>query len=166
MIMIRKLIFVLLAIVMPSLLKSTSTECNASPQPYGWRSCDVSYIMSHKEELLNTSASFLYDMMRERNMEIRFVATHGTSPFTDPEGKSYLRQVVLFSKDISTAKNGDVFYRLVVSVYGDDEDWLVEETQVWRSIDKTKNWIDELLRLTGTIFVKDIQIEEETWEFD
>lgn len=143
------------------LVKSASTA-----DSLGWRSSDVNYILEHKNEYVNTSAVALYDKMKELGMKVKHISTWTTSPWTHPKGKAYTTDIYLYSKELPDAKKGDRYYRLTISLFEEDEDQLPIDFELWRSLDKTKNWIDEMLDKTKCEFVKDIQIEDVTLDID
>lgn len=138
----------------------------SSADSLGWKSSDVNYILEHKSEYVNTNAGTLYDKMKELGMEVKHISTWTTSPWTHPKGKAYTTDIYLYSMELPNVKKDDRYYRLNIILFDEDEDQLPVDTELWRSLDKTKNWIDEMLDKTRNEFVKDIQIEEETWEFD
>ena len=131
----------------------------------GWESAGVQYVLEHKEDLLRQRASVLYQMMEEQKMGVRHIATWGTSPYTDPDGVSYLTDIYLYSKDLT--EKGDRYYELTIVLYTDKLDgWVVEETELWKSLDKKKPWIESFLLKTEPAIIEDVKIEEKTMLFD
>lgn len=133
----------------------------------GWSSSSVQYVLEQKGDFAYRSAWYLYQVMKEKNMEVKHVATWGTSPYTDPDGKSYVTGIYLYSKDPLKLKKGAKYYVLTIRVYNDEEDgWFEDDFELWRSLDKNRPWLEEFLSKTETAIIQDIKIEEEMKDYD
>lgn len=133
----------------------------------GWDSSSVQYLLDHKEEFKYNSASFLYQAMKEHHMEVKHISSWGTSPWTDPNGKSYMTDIYLYSRVLPELKKGNKYYKLTIVIYTDkDEGWLVEDGELWKSLDDKKPWIEDFLNKTETAIIEDIKVEEKTMVFD
>lgn len=73
----------------------------------------------------------------------------------------------MYSKDLTTLEKGDRYYELTIVLYTDKLDgWVVEETELWKSLDKKKPWIESFLLKTEPAIIEDVKIEEKTMLFD
>ena len=163
---LRKILISLL-VTFSSAFMNVQTVIASTSDDLGWDSSSVQYILDHKEEFKYNCAHFLYQAMEEHHMEVKHIATWGTSPWTDPNGKSYITDIYLYSKELPVLNKGDKYYKLTIEIYTDeDEGWIVEQTALWRSLNKNRPWIEEFLCKTETAIIEDIKIVEETEIFD
>ena len=160
------LLIVILAVAWPTLFGNSGaqsiTEIPQEPDTlYGWNLTDVSYIREHKDAFVNIKMDSLYHIMQKRGMIVKDVWTKETSPYADPykRGRSYVRGLYLYSKNIEDIDKGDIFYRIDITLDFADNDTTIRGPKFWQSFDSNIPEVDQFIQKTKDLVIREIDIQ-------
>lgn len=160
------LIVTVLTLAQPSLCFETNSQSSFGYNPYtdkGWDDDDVACFNLYKTSFEHKKMIVLYSFMQLRDMKIMFVGSHGTSPWITPGGKSYMRHLYLYSRDLHTLSEGMPYIRILITLDFNDNDTSVDDNEFWRSMDEDKDEIEQFVQKTKDMVIKECEIEYRHW---
>lgn len=163
------LIVTVLTLAQPSLCFETNSQSSFGYNPYtdkGWDDDDVAYFNLYKTSFEHKKMGVLYSFMQLRDMKIRFVGSYGTSPWITPGGKSYMRELFIYSRDLQMLSKGMPYRIIIVTLDFNDNDTSVDDKEFWRSMDDDKDEIEQFIEKTKNLVIKSCVLELMTWQFD
>ena len=156
----KKLIIIAITSFMMSINLCFSKGSNLLTDSIGWDTTAVKWIEDHKTVFTKSAVvDDIYSYMVSHQMAIHHVAIYNTPSWVDPNRKSYLRSIILYSKKPQMCKKAEVFYRLEIDLDFDGEE--VDALELWDSVDKTE-FIDDFMDKVSGFPVKDLNFEIRT----
>jgi len=171
MIMKRSFILIIvLAVILPTMLSAQSASVSHNVEQeedtlYDWSESDVEYLREHKGEFANKKMNDLRSFLQQRGMNIGGVWGWGTSPWVDPHhrGRSYLRNLYIYSRDFDSLVKGDNYYKIDVTLNVSDNDTTIVFGNFWRSFDPELSEVEQFFQKTKDLPIKCIEVTRKTF---
>lgn len=115
----------------------------------------ASSLVEQKEYVIGQTLDVVYNAMTTSGISPRWVSTRDSSPFVHPEGKSFVKGVILFSNSLDELKYTNAeFVEIVISI----EDIQQESDTFWRTFPDNKHLVvDYFMDRTKNYVIKNIK---------
>ena len=102
----KRLIIILLLFTAMQLHAQVQNNCMTNDEIQSF----LDSMIVHKNQIIGKSMGDVYSMFEQVRIPMRHFSVEDTSPWIDPEGKSYLTSVILFTETLEDMNDGIEYF--------------------------------------------------------
>ena len=112
-------------------------------------------IVSTKKSYIGEPLSKLYAKIAHSCFHIRHMSTMSEGPWSQPDGKEYMKGVILYNKTLKEMHDKQEVYvvRITLNIWIDDR-------KFWNNLPNDTTWMQAIQERTKDMIVKDISFEK------
>lgn len=112
-------------------------------------------LVAHKEELKGKTMGYFYQKFEQVGLPMRYFGIDETSPWIDPEGKSYLTDAVLYTEELEDMNDGKEYFDIRFEL----DIPKIDSGAFYRSLpdDTYERWWNAFKQQTMNMPIKDIR---------
>lgn len=136
-------------------------QTNNADEPKGWDIQVMGILQHYADSLVGKNMKALYDFMTYYEINPKHWGGSDTSPWIDPEGKMYVRDITYYSETLEDMLAGKKYF--VITAVVDTDKVKIDFKDLMKSYSKEKdgNYIKGLIRASMGLPIKKVTVR---WE--